>query len=210
MAETVNAEQLREILSGACQAIVDAREELGEADRATGDGDHGTGMSRGFGAALTALKDAELATVGDAFKTVGMAVLNTSGGASGAVFGTMFRAPAKGLSTDVLDDAGYAEALEVSAEKVEARGKASAGQKTMLDALIPAAEAARAAVGQGLPAAARAAAEAAEKGSEATKDMIAKVGKAKSLGERSLGHKDPGSISVTILLNAIADGIDNA
>ena len=210
MAETVNAEQLREILSGACQAIVDAREELGEADRATGDGDHGTGMSRGFGAALTALKDAELATVGEAFKTVGMAVLNTSGGASGAVFGTMFRAPAKGLSTDVLDDAGYAEALEASAEKVEARGKASAGQKTMLDALIPAAEAARAAVGQGLPAAGRAAAEAAEKGSEATKDMIAKVGKAKSLGERSLGHKDPGSISVTILLNAIADGIDNA
>lgn len=210
MAETVNAEQLREILAGACQAIVDARDDLGAADRATGDGDHGTGMSRGFGAALTALKDADLATVGDAFKTVGMAVLNTSGGASGAVFGTMFRAPAKSLSGDELDDAGYAGALEASAEKVEARGKASAGQKTMLDALIPAAEAARAAVGQGLPAVARAAAEAAEKGSDATKDMVAKVGKAKSLGERSLGHRDPGSISVSILLNAIADGIDNA
>ncbi|WP_182354264.1 dihydroxyacetone kinase subunit DhaL [Flaviflexus huanghaiensis] len=210
MADEVNAEQLRQILSDACQAIVDAREELGAADRATGDGDHGTGMARGFGAALAALKDADLPTVGDAFKTVGMAVLNTSGGASGAVFGTMFRAPAKGLSSQVLDDAGFAEALEVSAEKVRARGKAEPGQKTMLDALIPAAEAARAAVGQGLPVAARAAADAAERGSEATKDMVAKVGKAKSLGERSLGHRDPGSISVTILLNAIADGIETA
>lgn len=210
MAETVNAEQLRQILSAACQAIVDAREELGEADRATGDGDHGTGMARGFGAALAALKDAELPTVGEAFKTVGAAVLNTSGGASGAVFGTMFRAPAKGLAGDTLDDAGFAEALEVSAEKVRSRGKAEPGQKTMLDALIPAAEAAREAVGQGLPAVARAAAEAAERGSEATKDMVAKVGKAKSLGERSLGHRDPGSISVTILLNAIAEGIEAA
>lgn len=206
----VTVEQLREILSAACQAIVDAKEELGEADRATGDGDHGTGMSRGFGAGLDALKDAELATVGDVFKTVGTAVLNTSGGASGAVFGTMFRAPAKALSGDTLDDAGYADALEVAAEKVEVRGKASPGQKTMLDALIPAAEAARAAVGQGLPATARAAADAAEQGSEATKDMIAKVGKAKSLGERSLGHRDPGSISVTILLTTIADGIEKA
>lgn len=210
MADTVNAEQLRTILTQACQAIVDAKELLGEADRATGDGDHGTGMSRGFGAGLEALKDAELSTVGDAFKAVGMAVLSTSGGASGAVFGTMFRAPAKALGGEEMDAEGYAAGLEAAVEKVMARGKAEPGQKTMLDALIPAAEAARASVSEGLAASSRAAANAAEQGSEATKDMIAKVGKAKSLGERSLGHKDPGSISASILLTTIADGIAGA
>ncbi|AZQ77912.1 dihydroxyacetone kinase subunit L [Flaviflexus ciconiae] len=210
MADTVNAEQLRTILTQACQAIVDAKELLGEADRATGDGDHGTGMSRGFGAGLEALKDAELSTVGDAFKAVGMAVLSTSGGASGAVFGTMFRAPAKALGGEEMDAEGYAAGLEAAVEKVMARGKAEPGQKTMLDALIPAAEAARASVSEGLAASSCAAANAAEQGSEATKDMIAKVGKAKSLGERSLGHKDPGSISVSILLTTIADGIAGA
>lgn len=210
MAETLNIEQVRTVLKAACQAIVDAREELGDADRATGDGDHGVGMSRGFGAGLTALEGAELSTVGDAFKEVGTAVLSTSGGASGAVFGTMFRAPAKGLASEELDAEGFATALETSVEKVQARGKAEPGQKTMLDALIPAAQAARAATGEGLVAVARAAAEGAAKGREETKDMIAKVGKAKSLGERSLGHPDPGAISVTILLETIADAIEKA
>lgn len=210
MAETVNIDQIRTILLAACQAIVDAKEELGDADRATGDGDHGVGMSRGFGAGITALQGAELATVGDAFKEVGTAVLSTSGGASGAVFGTMFRAPAKFLDSDTLDAEGYASALEVAAEKVQARGKAEPGHKTMLDALIPAAEVARQHTADGLAVAARAAAEGAASGREATKDMIAKVGKAKSLGERSRGHVDPGAMSVTILLEAIADGIEQA
>ncbi|WP_054951796.1 DAK2 domain-containing protein [Flaviflexus massiliensis] len=159
MSETVNIDQIRTILLAACQAIVDAKEELGDADRATGDGDHGVGMSRGFGAGITALQGAELATVGDAFKEVGTAVLSTSGGASGAVFGTMFRAPAKSLDSDTLDAEGYASALEVAAEKVQARGKAEPGHKTMLDALIPAAEAARQHTADGLAVAARAAAE---------------------------------------------------
>lgn len=210
MAETVNIDQIRTILLAACQAIVDAKDELGDADRATGDGDHGVGMSRGFGAGITALQSAELATIGDAFKEVGTAVLSTSGGASGAVFGTMFRAPAKSLNCDTLDAECYASALEVAAEKVQARGKAEPGHKTMLDALIPAAEAARQHANDGLAVAARAAAEGAASGREATKDMIAKVGKAKSLGERSRGHVDPGAMSVTILLEAIAEGIEQA
>lgn len=210
MADTLDTEQVRAILLEACQAIIDAKERLGEADRATGDGDHGQGMSNGFGAGQEALQSAELTTVGEAFKTVGTAVLGTSGGASGVIFGTMFRAPAKVLQGDVLDAEGYAAALQAAADQITARGKAHAGDKTMLDALIPAAEAAQAAAGQGLSAAARAAAEAAEKGSEATTDMIATFGRAKSLGERARGHRDPGSISVSILLHAIADGVDRA
>lgn len=207
-ATTLDTEQVRSILQAACQAIIDAREELGEADRATGDGDHGQGMAAGFGAGQKALAEAQLGSVGDAFKAIGSAVLGTSGGASGVIFGTMFRAPAKVLKGETLDADGYATALEAAAEQVSARGKAQAGHKTMLDALIPAAEAARDAADGGLAAAARAAAEAAQRGSEATADMVATFGRAKSLGERARGHKDPGSISVAILLTAIADGIE--
>ena len=210
MATTLDTEQVRTILSTACQAIIDAKEELGEADRAIGDGDHGQGMSVGFGAGMEALKTAELPSVGAAFKTIGSAVLATSGGASGVIFGTMFRAPAKVLTGDTLDAEGYASALEAAAEQIGTRGKAHVGDKTMLDALVPAAEAARAAAGDGLAAAARAAAAAAEKGSEATIDMVAAFGRAKSLGERARGHRDPGSMSVVILLTTIADGIDQA
>ncbi|MGD8214686.1 dihydroxyacetone kinase subunit DhaL [Aestuariimicrobium sp. Y1814] len=210
MADSLDKEQVRTVLLAACQAIIDAKEELGEADRATGDGDHGQGMANGFGAGQEALGTAELGTVGDAFKTVGSAVIGTSGGASGVIFGTMFRAPAKVLKSEVLDAEGYAQALEVAAEQVSTRGKAQRGHKTMLDALIPAAEAARAAVGDGLEATARAAAEAAEQGSAETADMIATFGRAKSLGERARGHRDPGSISVSILLATIADGIAQA
>ncbi|MFN8048320.1 MAG: dihydroxyacetone kinase subunit DhaL [Ancrocorticia sp.] len=210
MAATLDIEQLRKILADMSQAIVDAKEELSEADRETGDGDHGSGMARGFSAARDAVLAADLKTAGDAFRAVGMAVLSTSGGASGAVFGTMFRAPLKALTGDVLDGEGYATALEVAAQQVEARGKAARGDKTMLDALIPAAEAARAVAGEDLSVVARAAADAAEEGSVATKSMIATIGKAKSLGERSLGYRDPGSISVAIMLKSIADGVDAA
>lgn len=210
MAATLDIEQLRKILADMSQAIVDAKEELSEADRETGDGDHGSGMARGFSAARDAVLAADLKMAGDAFRAVGMAVLSTSGGASGAVFGTMFRAPLKALTGDVLDGEGYATALEVAAQQVEARGKAARGDKTMLDALIPAAEAARAVAGEDLSVVARAAADAAEEGSVATKSMIATIGKAKSLGERSLGYRDPGSISVAIMLKSIADGVDAA
>ncbi len=210
MAATLDIEQLRKILADMSQAIVDAKDELSEADRETGDGDHGSGMARGFSAARDAVLAADLKTAGDAFRAVGMAVLSTSGGASGAVFGTMFRAPLKALTGDVLDGEGYATALEVAAQQVEARGKAARGDKTMLDALIPAAEAARAVAGEDLSVVARAAADAAEEGSVATKSMIATIGKAKSLGERSLGYRDPGSISVAIMLKSIADGVDAA
>ncbi len=210
MAATLDVEQLRKVLADMSQAIYDARDELSEADRETGDGDHGSGMARGFSAARDAVLAADLNTVGDAFKAVGMAVLSTSGGASGAVFGTMFRAPAKVLTGDVLDGESYATALEASAEQVAKRGKAERGHKTMLDALIPAAEAARAVAGEDLSVVARAAAVAAEEGSAATKDMIATIGKAKSLGERSIGYRDPGSISVSIMLKSIADGVDAA
>ena len=199
-------------LAAACDAVVAAKDTLTKADQAIGDGDHGLGMARGFGAAAAALRaeGAEFASVGEVFSAAGTAVLETSGGASGAIFGTMLRAPKKALPGDVLDAEALATALETGAQKVMERGKAEVGQKTMLDALVPAAAAARkaAAGGADLPAVARAAADAAAAGRDATSDMVAKFGKAKSLGERSLGHPDPGAMSVTILITALADAID--
>ena len=201
-------------LAAACDAVVAAKDTLTKADQAIGDGDHGLGMARGFGAAAAALRaeDAAFTTVGEVFSTAGTAVLETSGGASGAIFGTMLRAPRKAVPGEVLDGGALATALTEGAAKVAQRGKAAPGDKTMLDALVPAAEAARAAAdgGAGLPAVARAAADAAAAGRDATADMVAKFGKAKSLGERSLGHPDPGAMSVAILLTALADAIDAA
>ncbi|MGO1636946.1 dihydroxyacetone kinase subunit DhaL [Ancrocorticia populi] len=212
MTEPLTTEQVRGVLAAACQAIYDAREALSDADRQIGDGDHGVGMGRGFKAAREAVETADLSTVGDAFKAVGSAVMRTSGGASGAVFGTMFRGPAKILKADTLDGEGLAQALEESAEQVQLRGKAKPGDKTMLDALVPAGLAAResADAGGDVLAVAKAAASAAHDGCEATIDMKATVGKSKSLGERSLGYRDPGAISVTILLDTIAEAIEAA
>lgn len=212
MTEPLTTEQVRGVLAAACQAIYDAREALSDADRQIGDGDHGVGMGRGFKAAREAVETADLTTVGDAFKAVGSAVMRTSGGASGAVFGTMFRGPSKVLKSETLDGEGLAQALEESAEQVQLRGKAKPGDKTMLDALVPAGLAAResADAGGDVLAVAKAAAAAAHDGCEATIDMKATVGKSKSLGERSLGYRDPGAISVTILLNTIAEAIEAA
>lgn len=124
----------------------------------------------------------------------------------------MFRGPAKVLKTETLDGEGLARALEESAAQVQLRGKAKPGDKTMLDALVPAGIAAREAAESGgdVVAVAKAAAAAAHEGCEATINMKATIGKAKSLGDRSLGYRDPGAISVTILLDTIAEGIEAA
>jgi phosphoenolpyruvate---glycerone phosphotransferase subunit DhaL len=137
------------------------------------------------------------------FKSVGAAVLSRAGGAAGAVFGTLFRSGAMALTERDFDAGAFASFLKQGLEGVEKRGGAHPGQKTMLDALAPAAEAARKAEAEGLIAATRAAAEAATQGVERTKSMIATTGKAKTLGERSLGHPDPGAISVSLILDAM-------
>jgi dihydroxyacetone kinase-like protein len=136
---------------------------------------------------------------------VGTAVMSQTGGASGAVFGTLYRSGAAACGGGTLDAASFAAFLEQGLAAVQKRGGAAPGSKTMIDALAPAAEAARAAVGQGLAAAVAAAAEAAQRGVEASRDMIATTGKARTLGERSLGHPDPGAISLQIQLAAMGE-----
>lgn len=195
--------ETRSRLEAACDAVVANQDRLTKADQAIGDGDHGVGMARGFRAAREALAAKPAATPADLFKTVGMAIMGKSGGASGAVFGTFFLGMAKGAAGDVLDAAGYAAALKEGLKAVQARGGAKPGDKTMIDGLVPAIAGAES--GADIGDALAKAAAGSVKGAEATANMIATTGKAKALGERSRGHMDPGAITLSIVLGALAD-----
>ena len=203
MADALSQGEVKQRLVAACDAVVANQDRLTKADQAIGDGDHGVGMARGFKAAREALATKPAATVGDLFKIVGMAIMGKSGGASGAVFGTFFIGLAKGAPGTELDVPAYVKALQEGLAAVQARGGAKPGDKTMLDALAPAMDAAEKVVT--IEEALSAAATAAASGAEATKDMIATTGKAKALGERSRGHVDPGAITLSIVLAAMAE-----
>lgn len=206
MTGTLDASAVRDMMRAVAQSLIDQTDVLTNADLTIGDGDHGVGMRRGFEAALEALGAEGTETAEAAYKAVGTAILSNTGGAAGAVFGTLFRAGSKAFAASgVIDDASFATAMEEGLAAVLKRGGVTEGQKTMVDALAPAARAARAAVGKGLAAATAAAAQGALDGVEASKAMIATTGKARSLGERSIGHPDPGAISVSLILKAMQD-----
>ena len=207
MIQLLEAAAVRVMLLLVCARMIENTDRLTEADQAVGDGDHGIGMRRGFTAARDKLGESAPATAADAFKTVGTAVMSQTGGASGAVFGTLYRAGAIACGTGALDEAAFLAFLDQGLAAVQKRGGAVPGAKTMIDALAPAAGAARAAMATGLPAMIEAAATAAQKGVEASRDMIATTGKARTLGERSIGHPDPGAISMQIQLAAMAEFI---
>jgi phosphoenolpyruvate---glycerone phosphotransferase subunit DhaL len=179
---------------------------LTQADKAIGDGDHGIGMARGFEAVRQKLEAGEPATLADVLRTVGMAIMTSTGGASGAVFGTLFRGGARTLGGQAaLDAHSLALLLTDGLQAVQERGKARPGDKTMVDALEPAATAARGLKDRPVDEALAAAAEAARQGMEKTRDMVAQTGKAKTLGERALGHADPGAISMSLILKFMSE-----
>jgi dihydroxyacetone kinase-like protein len=185
---------------------------LTELDSAIGDADHGANMDRGMTAAVAALDG--VATGGNApasaaalLKQVGMTLVSTVGGASGPLYGTFFlRMATAAGEVPELDGPMLAKALRAGLEGVIARGKAEAGEKTMFDALAPAVEALDGALAAGSPLheALRAASRAADAGRDATTPMRARKGRASYLGERSVGHQDPGATSAALLLAAAA------
>lgn len=195
--------------------------ELTALDQAIGDGDHGTNMDRGF-TAITALVDAgpaegddDRAASATRLRTAGRTLISTVGGAAGPLYGTaLMRAGGAVAATDA--DAGAAAALvaglEAAVGGISALGKSTAGEKTMLDALTPAVEAGRAALDAGGDAVAvtEAMAAAADAGATATIPMLATKGRASYLGERSIGHQDPGATSSALLLRALADAAVSA
>lgn len=187
--------------------VQEHREELTTLDRTIGDGDHGENLARGFAAVADKFEDASPASPGAALKLVATTLISTVGGASGPLFGTAFLRAATALGTaEAVDASGVAQALEAASGGVVARGKAEAGDKTMVDAFEPAVRAAQEAAQSGADVAAvlAAAAEAAEQGAASTEPLQARKGRASYLGERSVGHVDPGAQSTAYLLRSLA------
>ncbi|MDQ0324134.1 dihydroxyacetone kinase-like protein [Pararhizobium capsulatum DSM 1112] len=213
MVQSLDRQASIDMLSHVAAEVIRNTDVLTNADLAIGDGDHGIGMQRGFEAVLESFQTTRPETIELAFKAAGMAVMAKTGGAAGAIFGTLFRSGSKAfVDQDGIVGSNFAGFLESGLEAVLKRGGATEGQKTIIDALAPAARAARAEAGKDkdLGQTVAAATKAALAGVEATKNMIATTGKARSLGERSLGHPDPGAISVAIILKAMQAFTDKA
>lgn len=207
MAETVGSAELGRWLRSFADEVTDHADELTRLDSEIGDADHGSNMRRGMKAVVGKLDAAPDAPPNALLKTAGMTLVSTVGGASGPLYGTFFLRMATSAGDRAeLDGAAFAAALRAGLDGVVARGKASPGDKTMLDALIPAVDALDAALGEGKPLgeALQAAAAAADAGSDATVPLVARKGRASYLGERSAGHRDPGATSTALLLNAAA------
>ena len=193
-------------LTLSAQAMAEHRVELIELDRAIGDSDHGENMDRGFQAVLDKLAENPPETPGAALKLTAMALMSKVGGAAGPLYGTAFLRAATTLGdTAEIDSAALAAALAAARDGIVARGKAEAGDKTMVDAWTPAVDAAAAAAADGDTLTVLiAAAEAAEAGAVATDPLVARKGRASYLGERSAGHRDPGAASSALILRAAA------
>ena len=201
---SLDAAWARRWIELAAADVAEQRDYLVDLDRAIGDGDHGENMDRGFKAAVEALEQAQPGSVAEVLKTVAKTLMSTVGGAAGPLYGTAFLRASKAAGAGDLDGAGVAAVIAGALDGIQARGKATAGEKTMVDAWAPALEAARAAAESGGDPAAvlEAAATAAEAGAAATEPLRATKGRASYLGERSIGHLDPGAVSTSLILRA--------
>ncbi|MHA7132688.1 dihydroxyacetone kinase subunit DhaL [Oerskovia turbata] len=190
----------------AATMIAAARDELTELDRQIGDGDHGENLNRGFQAVVAKLDGLEEqpAQIGDVLKLVATTLMSSVGGASGPLYGTAFLRAAKVTGLAELDSSAVVALLEGALEGITARGKAVPGEKTMVDAWQPAVDAAVSAKDAGATpeSVLEAALAGAEEGTRATVGMLATKGRASYLGERSIGHQDPGATSTVVILRA--------
>ena len=186
--------------------ITENAQYLSDLDAAVGDADHGINMERGMTAVMAALDEEPPADLPALFKKVGMTLVSSVGGASGPLYGTLFLRMGPAFGADAAGAAEFAKALRAGVDGVVARGRAEAGDKTMFDALAPALDALDGALAAGtdLAAALQQAAAAADGGRDATESMVARKGRASYLGQRSVGHIDPGATSSAMLITAAA------
>ncbi|MCD8071614.1 MAG: dihydroxyacetone kinase subunit L [Alistipes sp.] len=187
--------------------IYDANKDyLTELDREIGDSDHGNNMARGFDAVATKVEAVKGSDLGTIFKTTAMKLISTVGGASGPLYGTFFlQLAAKTAGKTGIGTPELAEALKAGLDGVAARGKAVAGDKTMIDAMMPAVDVfLRAGADDTLSEVASRAADAAREGAEGTVPLVARKGRASYLGERSAGYKDPGAESTALMFRELA------
>jgi len=202
----VNQEQVLQILRKIITKIREQKDFLSDLDNVIGDGDHGINMARGFDEIEKKVPTLEGKDIGTVIKTAGMALVSKVGGASGPLYGTAFMKAGGVLAgKSQIDIHDFCNALQSAIEGVMLRGKSTTGEKTMLDAMVPAYNAIIRALEESNNAkkAMEAGVDAAKEGVEYTKTIIATKGRASYLGERSIGHQDPGATSFTILLEAI-------
>ena len=193
------------------EKIIDNKDFLTDLDREIGDADHGVNMARGFASVIEKVPSEE-GDIGAALKKTGMTLLSTVGGASGPLYGTAYMEAGKVLAGKTsLTAEDFKVGLEAAIAGIQKRGKAEKGEKTMLDALMPAFDAFTEALesGKDLNSSLQAACEAANNGVEYTKTIAATKGRASYLGERSIGHQDPGATSATMTLETIRDFLAN-
>jgi phosphoenolpyruvate---glycerone phosphotransferase subunit DhaL len=206
--------QTLDVVREMANAMEENRRYLTKLDSEIGDGDHGNNMHRGLQAALERLDGAEPSTPADVLKTVSMALVSKVGGAAGPLYGTAFLRASTALSDkDELSTEDAASALEAALGGIKQRGKAEVGDKTIVDALEPAVEAAKEAAsepGGSIAGVFRNAAEAAKVGAESTVPLTARKGRASYLGARAQGHQDPGATSTYLLLEAAARALEGA
>lgn len=207
----LSANQTRDMLLAVCDKIIDAEPLLTKVDSKIGDGDHGIGMSGGMKKAREALIDhGDFSSVNEVFKVQGMTMLNSMGGASGVIFGSMFLGGLKGMETGLtLNSDVFVRFMRGSLDSIKARGGAQVGDKTMVDAFEPAVLAMEGIHTDSLTELCQLAEDKAFEGMENTKGMVAHFGRAKSLMERSVGYQDAGATSVYLIFQAMREFLES-
>lgn len=203
----MNSARLIEILNKVGDKIIEQKDYLTELDRPIGDNDHGINMAKGFGEVKKKIEPMADKDVSTLLKTAGMALVSTVGGSSGPLYGTLFMKMGMALNGKeelVFDD--FLTAFWTGIEGVKQRGRSTTEEKTMLDAMVPAYDAMKAAweADRDVKAALEAGAKAAEAGAEHTKELIATKGRASYVGERGIGHQDPGATSFLFMIQVVA------
>lgn len=203
--------QTVEMLNAVADTIIAAKDQLGKLDSEIGDGDHGIGMALGMKEAKKGLAEKEeFKSINEIFYTYGMSMMTSMGGASGIIFALLFMGGANSSQEQTnLDKDLLVDLFSNSLNEIKNKGKAEVGDKTMVDALEPAVKAMESEKSSDLVSVLDAAKTAACNGAESTKDLVAKFGRAKSLGTRSLGHPDAGSVSVAIIFRTMADYVSH-
>ncbi|MDO5348630.1 MAG: dihydroxyacetone kinase subunit DhaL [Lachnospiraceae bacterium] len=197
------------ILKKIGETIEEQKEYLTELDQPIGDSDHGINLARGFHEVAKKLPTLEDKDIGTILKTVGMALVSTVGGASGPLYGSAFMKMGMALNGRMeLNLEDFLKAMDTAIEAVKQRGKSTVEEATMLDAMVPAAEAMKKAASEGSSKSVlEAGCRAAWAGAEHTKDLVATKGRASYVGERGLGHQDPGATSFSFMLEVVKDAL---
>jgi len=206
---SLKIEQVKEMMVYVSRHIIEKKEELNQADHHIGDGDHGGSMAAGFSQVIQVVLNEPLDSISEIFKQAGNTFIAVVGGCAGIIFGTFFRSGSKAIEGETEFNAeNLALFLDAAIKAIMKRGGAKPGDKTLLDALQPALEAALKMKDCPLQTSMAAIAKAAYQGMETTKQMLAKTGRGKTYGERSLGHPDPGSITTYLIFQFMSEYLE--